>query len=361
MQRYELDALGWDEHFETSIQPWKQQGCEPARVSVEHRGALVVYTAQGEIWAEVAGALRHRVQGRGELPAVGDWVAARVRHNEGRGTIEAVLSRKTKFSRNMAGFTTDEQVLAANVDVAFLVSALDGDLNARRLERYLTMAWSSGATPIVVLTKADLCDDLDTALDSLESVALGVPVVVTSTVTREGLDELGQSLEAGRTAVLLGSSGVGKSSLVNELVGAERQTVQELREDGKGRHTTTRRELIVLDRGGLLIDTPGMRELQLWDENEGLDETFADIAALAEECRFRDCRHEREPGCAVLSALEDGALDQGRYDGYKKLERELHFLHIKQDKRAAAVERKKSRAFSKDYRARARLSPKLDA
>jgi ribosome biogenesis GTPase len=360
MQGYDLRALGWDENLEREFEPYRAKGLEAGRVAVEHRGALVLYTQGGEIWAELAGALRHRALGRGDLPAVGDWVAARVRPDEGRGTVEAVLSRRTKFSRNMAGFTTDEQVLAANVDVTVLVSALDSDLNLRRLERYLTMAWSSGAMPVVVLTKADLCTDIAAALEEVGSIALGVPVIVTSAVTGEGIDELSATVRNHKTAVLLGSSGVGKSTLVNRLVGAERQEVRDIRDDGKGRHTTTRRELVLLDDGGILIDTPGMRELQLWDDNDGLDDTFADIKELAAECRFGDCRHESEPGCAVLGALEDGSLSQERYAGYKKLERELHFLHVKQDKRAAAVERRKWRAFSKDYRARARLSPKLE-
>ena len=354
-ERYDLRALGWDEAFEEAFEPFRDRGSLAARVAVEHRGALVLLATAGEVWGEISGALRHRAAGRADLPAVGDWVTMRMGASEGRATVEAVLPRRTRFSRNMAGLTTDEQVIAANVDIAFLVSALNSDLNPRQIERYLTMAWSSGASPEVVLTKADLCPDLTSALTEVQAVAPGVPIHITSAVTGEGIEGLSAALAGHKTGVLLGSSGVGKSTLVNELVGEERQTVRDIRDDGKGRHTTTKRELIVLDTGGLLIDTPGMRELQLWDDNDGLDDAFADISRLAEGCRFRDCRHEREPGCAVVSAVEEGSLPRGRYDGFKKLERELEFLHRKQDRRAAAVERRKWRAIAKDHRARERL------
>ena len=350
-----LERLGWNRALEEAFQPYAARGLQPGRVGIEHRGAYVVHTSLGEMWAETTGAMLHRATGKADLPCIGDWVAVHVRLREKRATIGAVLPRRTRFSRNVAGFTTDEQVLAANIDVALLVSALDADLNLRRLERYLTMAWASGASPVVVLTKADLCSDSTRAMEDVASVAIGVPIHATSAVTGQGVDELWRYLHGNRTAVLLGSSGVGKSSLINELAGEDRQEVQHLREDGKGRHTTTRRELLVLDRGGIVIDTPGLRELQLWDENEGLDETFAEIATLAGDCRFRDCRHEKEPGCAVVRALEQGLLEPGRYEGYKKLERELHYLRVKQDRRAAVLERRKMRALAKSYRDRDKL------
>jgi ribosome biogenesis GTPase len=353
-ERHPLAALGWNERIADALDDFDGT-LTPGRIAVEHRGAYVVLTAEGELWAETSGAFRHRASGRHELPCVGDWVALDARVDEGRATIHHVLPRRTSFSRNVAGFETDEQVLAANIDVAFLIAALNADLNMRRLERYLTMAWASGAQPVVVLSKADLCPDLDDALRQVHAVALGVPVHVTSVVTGEGVDELRAYLTGERTAVLLGSSGAGKSSLINELVGESLQVVQEIREDGRGRHTTTRRELVVLASGGVLIDTPGLRELQLWNEADGLDTAFGDITDLAAGCRFRDCRHEQEPGCAVKEALAAGTLERGRYDGFKKLERELHYLHVKQDRRAAANERRKWKAITKDYRRRTQL------
>lgn len=345
-----LQQLGWNEHFAAAFESHGRAGLEVGRVAIEHRSAYVVHTEYGELWAEASGALRHHAALQEELPCVGDWVALEARPDEHKATIHAVLPRKTRFSRKVAGFTTQEQVLASNIDIVFLVTALDTDLNVRRLERYLTMAWASGATPVVVLSKADLCPDVSAAQAEIEAGAVGVPIHVISDVTGEGFDELRDHLSGNRTVAVLGSSGVGKSTLINHLAGEQRQTVREIRDDGKGRHTTTRRELIVLPRGGILIDTPGIRELQLWDDADGLDETFGDVASLARSCRFRDCRHEGEPGCAVLEALQTGSLTTERYDSFKKLERELHHLHLKQDQRAAADEKRKRKAITKSHR-----------
>jgi ribosome biogenesis GTPase len=290
-----LVELGWNPFFEEAFDESARPELAPARVAAAHRGAYVLYTAHGELWAETSGAMRHEAAGRAELPAVGDWVAIEPRPGEERATIRAVLPRKSSFSRKIAWKETEEQVLAANVDVVFLMSALDSDLNPRRIERYLTMSWSCGAVPVIVLSKADLCEDLAGALETVARVAPGVEIHAISAQEQEGLEELLPHLEGHRTAALLGSSGVGKSTLINELVGAPRQTVRAIRDDGRGRHTTTHRELIALPTGGLIIDTPGLRELQLWDDNGGLDETFEDITALAEGCRFPTARTSANP------------------------------------------------------------------
>jgi len=345
-----MTALGWSPSREEEFEPYAAEGFEPARVAAQHRGSYVVYAVRGERPAEVAGRVRHTAASGADLPAVGDWVAVRDRPEAAAATIHAVLSRETAFSRKAAGTETVEQVVAANVDVVFLVSALDDDLNVRRVERYLAAGWESGAQPVIVLNKSDLAEDLDAAVADVESVAFGVTVHVVSCLEGGGLEELLPHLAGNRTAALLGSSGVGKSSLLNRLLGWERQEVQAVREDGKGRHTTTHRELVPLPRGGLVLDTPGMRELGLWDAATGVGETFADVAALEAECRFRDCAHETEPGCAVLAALADGRLDEERLGSYRKLLRELRHVELKGDLRARSDARRELRRFSRSRR-----------
>jgi ribosome biogenesis GTPase / thiamine phosphate phosphatase len=346
----ELQKLGWSAHFEEAFAPYAQESLVPARVAVQHRGAYVVCAGLGELTAEPSGKLWHEA-GDGGLPVAGDWVAISA-HEDGSGaTIHGVLERRTSISRKAAWLATEEQVLAANVDVVFLLAGLDGDLNLRRLERYLATAFNSGAEPVVILSKADLSDNVESALAAVSEVAIGVPVHVVSGLTGEGVTQLDQYLAGNRTVVLLGSSGVGKSTLINRMRGEDVQEVGAVREgDGRGRHTTTTRELVPLPGGGLLLDTPGIRELQLWDVGEGFDTTFGDVEALAGACRFNDCTHDGEPGCAVQSALADGSLDQERFASYRKLERELRALAIKQDKRLQAEERKARRRFGRAQR-----------
>ncbi len=349
-----LSELGWSPALAVAFQPFAASGLHPGRVVVEHRGALVLHSESEEIWADVPGRLRHRAASGADLPAVGDWVAFGRHAQAERATIEAVLPRRTAFVRKAAGFESVEQVVAANVDVVFVVTSLVDDLNPRRLERYLALAWESGAEPVVVLTKSDLCESIEAAVAQLGGVTFGVPAHIVSAVTGEGIDELTAHLAGGRTATLVGSSGVGKSTLVNRLCGSERLATAGLRPDGRGRHTTTRRELVVLAAGGCLIDTPGMRELTLWDAEEGLDQAFDDVEALAEGCRFSDCAHRTEPGCAVQAAVAAGTLDAGRLESFRHLQRELRYLEIRHDARARSDERKRWRALSREQRLRSR-------
>lgn len=351
----ELTTLGWDDVRAGQFSPHAAAGLIPGRVAVQHRGAYDVLTELGELRCDVRGRLYDESSSAADLPAVGDWVAVMPRPGEQTGTIEAVLPRRTRFSRKTAWQAAEEQVLAANVDVVLLVTSLNEDFDLRRLERYLTLARESGAAPVVVLTKADLHPDPDAAVAEAEAVALGVPVIAVSTHTGRGLDAVRSYLGPGVTAALLGSSGVGKSTLVNTLAGERLLATQEIRSDGKGRHTTVRRELVQLPDGALVIDTPGMRELQLWVADEGLEETFEDVTSLFEHCRFSDCAHEVEPGCAVQEAIDEGRLAPERWESYLKLQAELAHLERRLDRRAEAEARRRWKAMSSEGRANARL------
>ena len=336
-----LQRLGWDDGWEAAFAEHGANGLVPARVAVQHRGAYDLMHEHGEQRASAANRL---VREEG-LPAVGDWVGIDLKSN----LIEVLLPRRTSISRKEVWLATREQILAANVDIAFLVQALPLDFNPRRLERYLAMAWESGAQPVVLLTKTDLVDDVQPYLDQVEGVTLGsCPVLAVSARTGEGLDEFRAWLEPNKTAVLLGSSGVGKSTIVNSLVGEELLPTQEVREgDQLGRHTTTRRELILIPTGGVVLDTPGIRELQLWDAD--LERTFGDVEEVARRCRFADCNHDREPGCAIREALANGSLSQERWQSYVKLQREL-----------AAVEARRNHLLRqervREYKIRARAN-----
>jgi ribosome biogenesis GTPase len=340
-----LQELGWDAFFADAFRPYENDNLIPARVAARHHGPCELLTELGRLGGVPAGRLQDD-----ELPAVGDWVAARKLDGEKKAVIEAVLPRRSAFTRKEAWKRTVEQVVAANVDTVFLVTAFGGDLNARRLERFLTSAWDSGSNPVVVANKADLAQDRLLELAEVEAVVLGVPVLVVSAATGEGMVELEPHLQPGRTIALLGSSGVGKSTLVNRLAGRELLATQEIRSDGRGRHTTTHRELVPLPSGALLIDTPGMRELQLWADEGVLDSTFSEIAELAAECRFSDCSHEHEPGCAVKSAIADGSLPRERFASYRKLQRELRALEVRKDARLKSEARKEMRRRQRGMR-----------
>lgn len=306
----------------------------------------------------LSGRLRHAAASPDDLPAVGDWIESTDGSDGSVRQIRILLPRRGAIRRKTAGSATTPQVVAANVDVAIIATALPHDVNPRRTERYLTLAWESGATPIVVLTKADLVDDAAPAIGELRAIAPGVDVLVLSVVQGTGLDELRARLVAGTTAVIIGSSGVGKSTLINPLLGREQQRTSVVRDDGAGRHTTTHRELIELPNGAAVIDTPGMRELQLWTADDGLNAAFDDITRAAAACRFRDCRHEREPGCAVRDAVDRGRLSADRLESWKSLRRELAYLERRQDAAAAAQSRDHAKSLTRLLRAR--LQDKYD-
>ena len=340
MPTFDLGELGWSSELADNL----ESGLVPARVSAAHRAAFDVHTADGVVRTRLPGRLVHEDAD----VAVGDWVGL------GDGLIRTVLPRRSAIVRNAAGMATRAQTLAANVDLAFVVSSLGPDLEPRRIERYLVTIWESGATPEIVLTKADRLEDPWPLVAEVEAVALGVAVHVVSALTGQGCDALRARLRPGTTAVLLGSSGVGKSTIVNRFAGHELMAVNETRvDDDEGRHTTSHRELIVLPGGGLVIDTPGLRELQLWDGG-GLDETFADVDELAGGCRFSDCSHTREPGCAVIAAVESGALPHERLHSWRKLQKELRAIAVRHDARLRKEEARKWRLLARDGRARAR-------
>lgn len=346
-----LNCLGWSNFFAHSFELYRQQGFSVARVAIEYKNIYTLYSEQGELSAKVAGKLRHNATQPQDFPAVGDWVIIRVQDSEQQATIHGILPRKSKFSRKTVGNKTEEQIVAANVDTVFLVSGLDGDFNPRRIERYLILAWESGANPVIVLNKSDLCNSLESCLAQVEAIAIGVPIVVLSATNNCGLDALASYLQPGQTVALLGSSGVGKSTITNQLIGELVQAVQSVRQgDDRGRHTTTHRQLILLPTGGLIIDTPGMREIQIWAGDESLQETFADIETLAQECRFRDCQHHKEPGCAVQQALAEELLDYSRFLSYRKLQKELAYSARKQDQRAQLAEKERWKKIHKAMR-----------
>jgi ribosome biogenesis GTPase len=345
-----MSALGWSPSREQEFEQHAAAGLAPARVAAQHRGAYLVYAEDGERQAEPAGRLRHEAVAAADLPAVGDWVALDDRGGGEAATIHAVLGRATAFSRKAAGREAAEQVVAANVDVVLVVSAFGDDLNARRLERYLAAAWESGAQPAIVLNKSDVAEDLAADAAEVEAIAFGVPVHPVSALEAAGIEELAAYFAGNRTVALLGSSGVGKSSLVNRLLGWERQDVQGTRSDGRGRHTTTYRELLPVPGGGLVLDTPGMRELGLWAAGGGVEEAFGDVAELAAACRFADCAHETEPGCAVQAAIVAGTLPEERLESYRKLQRELRHLELKADPRARSEARRDRRRFARSLR-----------
>ncbi|MBE9159083.1 ribosome small subunit-dependent GTPase A [Nodosilinea sp. LEGE 06152] len=343
---------GWNTTCDRVFAPWAEAGFEAGRVALEHRGAYRLLTPTGELAAEVAGQFRHQAEDSQTFPAVGDWVVVQ-RQDNAHATIHAVLPRQSEFVRKAAGGKTEGQVVAANVDTVFLVCGLDGDFNLRRIERYLVAAWESRAMPVIVLNKADTCADLGARLVQVESVAIGVPIHAVSAATGAGLEQLTPYLGLGQTVALIGSSGVGKSTLTNHFLGVQYQTTQAVRDDdSRGRHTTTGRHLLPLPSGALLIDTPGMRELQLWTTSEGLEATFADIEALAADCRFRDCRHQGEPGCAVEEAIAAGNLDGDRLHSYHKLQREQQWLDQRHDARAALNSKRRWKTIHKAMRDR---------
>lgn len=350
-----LESLGWSKSFASAFSSFAAAGYRVGRVSREHRSAYWLYTESGEIPAHMAGKLRYQTEQAEAFPAVGDWVVIRLHDDATQATIHDILPRQSQFVRKAVGSRTEAQVIATNVDTVFLISALDHDFNLRRIERYLTLAWDSGARPVIVLNKADLCDDLAERLWDVNAIAPGVPVIALSAIQAQGLEALQPYLQPGQTVALLGSSGVGKSTLTNQLVGAAVQATQAVRaDDQRGRHTTTYRQLLCLPSGGLLIDTPGMRELQLWSSEESIEQTFEEVEDLAHQCRFRDCQHQQEPGCAVQAALASGTLDPQRFESYCKLHREQAYLERKQDQRSHLNTKARWKQMTKAMRQRSK-------
>jgi len=347
-----LEDFGWDDGWRVSWEGIADAGMVPARVIAVHRDAFVVWTAEGERTAELSGRLRHRAGDEAERPAVGDWVGVRLSPGDGASLLQEVLPRRTHLARKVPGPLTAVQVVAANVDVVVIVAGLDGDYNPRRLERALVLAWDGGAQPVIVLNKSDLAEDVAADVADAVTVAGDAPVHPVSALDAAMLDVLAPYLRPGRTMALLGPSGVGKSSIVNRLVGGEVLATAAVRDwDARGRHTSVHRQLLVSPSGGLIIDTPGMRELQLWDSDDSLDETFADVLEFAPGCRFRDCRHESEPGCAVKAAIEASGLPADRYESYLKLRSERESLDKQRDERAQLDAKRKARAGSKALKA----------
>jgi ribosome biogenesis GTPase len=337
-----LNSYGWTEQRQQDFAPYLAEGLAPARVIAQHRSGFRLMAETGEI--------NGHVPASGEWLVTGDWVAIESRPD--LAVIRHILPRTSTFVRRAAGTGRDAQVVAANIDVALLVTSMNADFNARRLERYLAFTYESGAEPVIVLTKADLAEDAAAYVLEAEAIACGVPVLAISAVTGLGLETLADHVPRGRTTVLLGSSGAGKSTLLNALAGEERMATAAIREDARGRHTTTHRELILLPSGGLILDTPGMRELGLWEADAGLAAVFADIEALAASCRFGDCQHRTEPGCALQAALADGRLDEDRWRSYEKLQAELAFERRRSDPREAAEHRRHWASIHKAARQR---------
>jgi len=352
-----LGALGWDSFFQEHFQSAAVPGSVPARVVARDKNSYRVQSEYGELSAKISGRMQYRASTAGRYPAVGDWVAVKAQADGKTGVIQAILPRKSRFSRQisggrqrLAGGKTEEQVIAANVDTVFIVNGLDGgrNFNLRAIERYLTLARSSGASPAIVLNKTDLCPNVNDYIRSVKPVARDVPIHPVSAREKTGLDALKSYLAGGKTAGFLGPSGVGKSALINALLGSERQEIRDVRKsDLRGRHTTSRRELILLPDGGAVIDTPGMREIQIWANEDDLDRAFNDIEKLAENCRFKDCQHQSEPGCAVRAAIRKGELEATRLESYLKLQKELRHLAMREDDSVRLEERTKWKRISR--------------
>jgi ribosome biogenesis GTPase len=344
----QLALLGWDEKLSADFAIYDHANLTAGRVTLQHKHMFTVITEAGEVHAQVSGRLRHESASADELPTVGDWVALRLPPGDGNALIQAVLPRRSKFSRKAAGRTTREQVVAANVDTAFLVVGMDNDFSPRRVERYLAAAWESGAAPVVVLNKLDLCVDPVARLAAIEEVAPSVPVHAISALRGDNMDAVAAYCAPRRTVALLGSSGVGKSTLINTLLGGDILATAAVRShDSRGRHTTTHRELIFVPGGGMVIDTPGMRELQLWEADEGVQVTFDEIETLARGCRFRDCRHNNEPGCAVRAAVEASELEPDRLASMRKLQKELAWFDRQHDQFSAIQEKRRWKVIHK--------------
>ena len=341
----DLNELGWNAHFEAHYANYRDR-YGIGRVAVVHRNMCRVHTAAGEIQAaisrklhedltDISGRSHYNLSEVSQFPAVGDWVLLSQSRPDEKALVHGVLPRKSRISRNDPGKATEELVIAANIDRVLLVMALNFDFNLRRVERYLTILWNSNVDPVIILNKADLCPDVEDQLALVQAVAMDSPIHITCALDGSGVDELRSYFQTGTTCVMLGSSGVGKTSIINQILGEERYVVQEISDyKDKGKHTTSAREMIFLDNGGILIDTPGLRRIDLWSEQDGFDDVFADIVELSQACKFRNCSHNTEPDCAVQAAIEAGDLHPKRLTNYRKLQAELAYTERKARSRA---------------------------
>ena len=352
----DLSKLGWSDYFQAFAREYDGQDYIIARVSCQLKKRYVVLWEGGEMEAVILGRFRYQAESMADFPVVGDWVLIKKEKGSEKAIIHHILPRKTKISRDTGTrkgrrHISDEQVIVANVDIIFLVAALNEELNYRRLERYLTLIWDSGAKPVLILNKADLIETHQQIVEDINDIALGVPIHVTSAHLNQNVDELKSYIKEGQTIALLGSSGVGKSTLINRIIGKEKFKVLDTSSDpSKGRHTTTHRELVVLEQGGILIDNPGMRSVQLWDGESGLSQSFEDIEQLAVHCRFNDCKHKTEPGCAVIEALTQGEVSQERYESYLKLQQELEYRERKENWRTRHNTKRRWKSITKEIR-----------
>jgi ribosome biogenesis GTPase len=345
-----LSKIGWDNSLNNYVNNLEEDKII-GRIIAVYKNLYKIHTQVGEIFGALSGKISYSIEEKRHYPAVGDWVImSKVYSTEERAIIYDILPRKSKFSRKQCGNSSDEQIIAANVDICFICMSLNLNFNLRRLERYITMAWESGASPVILLTKADICSDIDKMLSQVEAVSLGIPIHILSVVSGSGLEELNKYLVPRNTAVFIGSSGVGKSSLINALIGNSFQSTNDIGTDDKGRHTTTNRELLILPEGGIVIDTPGMREFHILDSEEGFDSTFKDIENLAAKCKFSNCSHKSEPGCAVKIAIETGSLSIGRFNNYIKLKKELEFIAKKRAMEIEQLNKRQTKKTSKKYK-----------
>ena len=347
----DLKNIGFDVFFQKHLENCSVESFSIGRICAEYKENYKIFSEFGEINAFISGKFRKNCIAREDFPAVGDWVLFDFIKNENKAIIQEILPRKSKFSRKVAGQQTQEQIIASNVDFAFVVCALNYDFNLRRIERYLSLIWQSGSTPVVVLTKTDLASDVQDKILEVENVAFGVDVHAISNISAEGIEILQKYFANNKTVVLLGSSGVGKSSLINNLANEEIMKENVLRNGiDKGRHTTTHKQMLTLPNGGLIIDTPGIRELQLWDADCGISQTFSDIENLAKACKFSNCTHTTEPDCAVIKAINEGLIDRGRLENYIKVQKEQEYLINRQSQSAAKIERDKWKTIHKQIK-----------
>jgi len=361
----DLKELGWNSFFENHFIEYNQKNTTyiPARIISAQRHTYSILYEYGELKGKVTGKFRYEVQSIEEYPAVGDWVGITKKEQEDKAIIHFVLPRKTSLSRKTPGIKTEEQVICANIDTSFIVSAFDRDFNLRRIERYLSLIWESGASPVIILNKADLCNDIEIFTREVESISPGIPVLCMSALEKSGIEQIYNYLKEGKTVVFLGSSGTGKSTIINCLLDAPKQATNSLRDNDKGRHTTSYRELFMTpDRRGMVIDNPGMREIQLWANENIVEKTFANIEDLSQRCRFNNCSHTKEPGCAVKEALEEGNLEPERLESYFKQKRELNRLSEKTElakKKLINMGKKKNKGLNKIIRMRNKLQDKI--